>query len=126
LATDYDSTADDAASSSSSDESVFREICSRQWIAADSWMLFCAIMNEVSGWYEWREPASSETSSARGQGPVKLKPYVLPITVACNNMQNDLLKSVDPVLHGAMQSAGIEPQFYGLCVVSYVSETVSG
>ncbi|OAX37042.1 RabGAP/TBC [Rhizopogon vinicolor AM-OR11-026] len=112
-AVDYDSTADDAtSSSSSSDEPVFREICSREWIAADSWTLFCAIMNEVSKWYEWREPPSSETSSARGQ--VNLKPYVLPITVACNNMQNSLLKSVDPVLHGAMQSAGIEPQFYGL------------
>ncbi|OJA13738.1 hypothetical protein AZE42_02959 [Rhizopogon vesiculosus] len=114
-AVDYDSTTDDAtslSSSSSLDEPVFREICSREWIAADSWTLFCAIMNEVSKWYEWREPPSSETSSARGQ--VNLKPYVLPITVACNNMQNSLLKSVDPVLHGAMQSAGIEPQFYGL------------
>jgi TBC1 domain family protein 5 len=118
LATDYDSTADDAGTTLSSDESVFREICSREWIAADSWTLFCAIMNEVSKWYEWREPPSLEASSSRGQ--VNINPYVPPITAACNRMQNNLLKSVDPVLHSAMQSAGIEPQFYGLCVVSYV------
>lgn len=115
MATDYDSAADDATLSS--DESAFGEFCSREWIAADSWTLFCAVMNEVSKWYEWREPPFTETSSGRGQ--VNLKPYVLPINVACNHMQNSLLKSVDPVLHDAMQSTGIEPQFYGLCVVSY-------
>ncbi|KAG1782766.1 rab-GTPase-TBC domain-containing protein [Suillus placidus] len=109
-AVDYDSTADDATSSS--DESVFREICSRTWIAADSWALFCAIMNGISKWYEWREPSSIETSSARGQ--VNFKPYMPPITLACNHIQNSLLKSVDPILHGVLQNSGIEPQIYGL------------
>ncbi|KIK49371.1 hypothetical protein CY34DRAFT_797316 [Suillus luteus UH-Slu-Lm8-n1] len=109
-AVDYDSTADDATSSS--DESVFREICSRTWIAADSWALFCAIMNDISKWYEWREPSSVESSSARGQ--VNFKPYISPITLACNHIQNSLLKSVDPILHGVLQSSGIEPQIYGL------------
>ncbi|KAG2349618.1 RabGAP/TBC [Suillus weaverae] len=109
-AVDYDSTADDATSSS--DESVFREICSRTWIAADSWALFCAIMNGISKWYEWREPSSIETSSARGQ--VNFKPYMSPIILACNHIQNNLLKSVDPILHGVLQNSGIEPQIYGL------------
>ncbi|KAG2078033.1 RabGAP/TBC [Suillus decipiens] len=103
-AVDYDSIADDATASS--DESVFREICSRTWIAADSWALFCAIMNDISKWYEWREP------STRGQ--VNFKPYMSPITLACNHIQNSLLKSVDPILHGVLQSSGIEPQIYGL------------
>lgn len=107
---DYDSTADDATSSS--DDSVFREVCSRTWIAADSWALFCAIMNDISKWYEWREPSSVETSSARGQ--VNFKPYMSPINLACNHIQNNLLKSVDPILHGVLQSSGIEPQIYGL------------
>ncbi|KAG2367540.1 rab-GTPase-TBC domain-containing protein [Suillus spraguei] len=106
-AVDYDSTADDATSSL--DESVFRDICSRTWIAADSWALFCAIMNDISKWYEWREPS---TSSARGQ--VNFKPYMSPITLACNHIQNSLLKSVDPILHGVLQGSGIEPQIYGL------------
>lgn len=75
-------------------------------------------MDKVSKWYEWREPPSAETSSGRGQ--VNLKPYVLPINIACNHMQNGLLKSVDPVLHGAMQNTGIEPQFYGLYVALHV------
>ncbi|KAG1877827.1 rab-GTPase-TBC domain-containing protein [Suillus subalutaceus] len=109
-AVDYDSTADDATSPS--DESVFREICSRTWIAADSWALFCAIMNGISKWYEWREPSSVETSSARGQ--VNFKPYMSPITLVCNHIQNSLLKSVDPILHGVLQNSGIEPQIYGL------------
>ncbi|KAG0705875.1 rab-GTPase-TBC domain-containing protein [Suillus ampliporus] len=109
-AVDYDSTADDTTSSS--DESVFREICSRAWIAADSWALFCAIMDDISGWYEWREPSPVETSSTRGQ--VNFKPYVSPIITACNHIQSNLLKSVDPILHGALQSSGIEPQIYGL------------
>ncbi|KAG1756495.1 rab-GTPase-TBC domain-containing protein [Suillus paluster] len=109
-AVDYDSTVDDATSPSH--ESVFREVCSRAWIAADSWALFCAIMDGISQWYEWREPSSVETSSARGQ--VNFKPYVSPITVASNHIQNSLLKSVDPILYGALQSSGIEPQIYGL------------
>lgn len=109
-AVDYDSTADDATPSS--DESVFWEISSRTWIAADSWALFCAIMNDISKWYEWREPSSVESSSARGQ--VNFKPYMSPITMACNHIQNSLLKSVDPILHGVLQSSGIEPQIYGL------------
>lgn len=109
-AVDYDSTANDATSPS--DEFVFREICSRTWIAADSWALFCAMMNGISKWYEWREPSSVETSSARGQ--VNFKPYMSPITLACNHIQNSLLKSVDPILHGVLQNSGIEPQIYGL------------
>lgn len=109
-AVDYDSTADDATSSS--DESIFREICSRTWIAADSWTLFCAIMDDISKWYEWREPSSVESTSARGQ--VNLKPFMSPITLACSHIQNSLLKSVDPILYGVLQSSGIEPQIYGL------------
>lgn len=75
-------------------------------------------MNDISEWYEWREPSSVESSSARGQ--VNFKPYMSPITLACNHIQNSLLKSVDPILHGVLQSSGIEPQIYGLCVVSYL------
>lgn len=45
-------------------------------------------------------------------------PYVSPIIKTCNNVQGTLLKSVDPVLHDAMQSAGVEPQIYGLYVSS--------
>ncbi|KAI6103524.1 rab-GTPase-TBC domain-containing protein [Pisolithus sp. B1] len=92
-------------------DSLFAEFCSRSWVAADSWALFSAIMQKVSQWYEWREPALPPPAAL---GPVKLKPYVPPIVEACNRIQGNLLKSVDPTLYEAMQGAGIEPQIYGL------------
>lgn len=70
-------------------------------------------MRNISHWYEWREPTSPSSVS---RGPVDLKPYVSPIIQTCNNIQGTLLKSVDPVLYDAMQSAGVEPQIYGLYV----------
>ncbi|KIM55849.1 hypothetical protein SCLCIDRAFT_90330, partial [Scleroderma citrinum Foug A] len=90
-------------------DSLFTELCSRKWVAADSWALFSAVMRKISLWYEWREPTSPPT-----HGPVNLKPYVPPIVDACNRIQGTLLKSVDPALHEAMQNAGVEPQMYGL------------
>ncbi|KAI6117723.1 RabGAP TBC [Pisolithus croceorrhizus] len=91
-------------------DSLFAEFCSRSWVAADSWALFSAIMQKVSQWYEWREPALPPAAC----GPITLKPYVPPIVEACNRIQGNLLKSVDPTLYEAMQGAGIEPQIYGL------------
>ncbi|KAI6101451.1 rab-GTPase-TBC domain-containing protein, partial [Pisolithus croceorrhizus] len=92
-------------------DSLFAEFCSRSWVAADSWALFSAIMQKVFQWYEWREPALPPPAAL---GPVNLKPYVPPIVEACNRIQGNLLKSVDPTLYEAMQGAGIEPQIYGL------------
>ncbi|KAF8136682.1 RabGAP TBC [Boletus edulis] len=80
---------------------LFSELCSRSWVAADSWALFSSGGNRPS------PPSVS-------RGPINLKPYVSPIIQTCNNIQGTLLKSVDPVLHDAMQSAGVEPQLYGL------------
>ncbi|KAI6150323.1 rab-GTPase-TBC domain-containing protein [Pisolithus tinctorius] len=92
-------------------DSHFAEFCSRAWVAADSWTLFSAVMQKVSQWYEWREPAPPPPTA---RGPINLKPYVPPIVEACNRIQGSLLKSVDPTLYEAMQNAGIEPQIYGL------------
>lgn len=92
-------------------DSLFAEFCSRSWVAADSWALFSAIMQKVSQWYEWREPALPPPAA---RGPINLKPYVPPIVEACNRIQGNLLKSVDPTLYEAMQGAGVEPQIYGL------------
>ncbi|KAL4076988.1 hypothetical protein V8B97DRAFT_1938826 [Scleroderma yunnanense] len=91
-------------------DSLFAELCSRTWVAADSWSLFSVVMQKVSVWYEWREP----TPPPPAHGPINMKPYVPPIVDACNRIQDTLLKSVDPVLHEAMQNAGVEPQMYGL------------
>ncbi|KIK91036.1 hypothetical protein PAXRUDRAFT_831178 [Paxillus rubicundulus Ve08.2h10] len=109
LLTDFDSTAESLESSGL--DSLFLESCSRSWVAADSWALFSAMMCGISHWYEWREPDRPSSSS---RGPIKLKPYASPIIQTCNIIQGTLLKSVDPVLHDAMQSAGVEPQLYGL------------
>ena len=96
-------------------DALFAELCSRSWVAADSWALFSAVMQNVSLWYEWREPKPSPV-----RGPVNLKPYVPPIVDACNRIQGTLLKSVDPALHEAMQNAGVEPQLYGLYVAFFI------
>ncbi|KIJ68961.1 hypothetical protein HYDPIDRAFT_144455 [Hydnomerulius pinastri MD-312] len=95
----------------SGEDLLFSEVCARSWVAADSWALFSAVMCGISQWYEWREPTPPPSSS---RGPINLKPYVSPIIKTCNHIQGTLLKSVDPPLHDALQSAGIEPQIYGL------------
>ncbi|KAG9318763.1 hypothetical protein JVU11DRAFT_862 [Chiua virens] len=107
-AIDFDSVTE---SESSELDPLFSEICSRSWVAADSWALFSSLMRSISHWYEWQEPVAPPSIS---RGQINLKPYVSPIIHTCNNIQGPLLKSVDPVLHDAMRSAGVEPQMYGL------------
>lgn len=101
---------------------LLAELCSRAWVAADSWALFCAVMEQVSQWYEWREPVPTPYVV---NGPVNLKPYVLPIVDSCNRIQGTLLKSVDPLLYTAMQNVGVEPQLYGMYVSLFVFGDVS-
>ncbi|KAH7889272.1 rab-GTPase-TBC domain-containing protein [Phlebopus sp. FC_14] len=107
-AIDFDSVSE--STETSEIDVLFAETCSRSWVAADAWTLFSALMRGISQWYEWREPTPPPSS----RGPVNLKPYVPPIVQACNHIQGTLLKSVDPPLYDAMQTAGIEPQIYGL------------
>ncbi|KAF9246227.1 hypothetical protein BU15DRAFT_85032 [Melanogaster broomeanus] len=108
-AIDFDSIAESPESSGL--DPLFLELCSRSWVAADSWAMFSAMMRGISHWYEWREPDPLPSSS---HGPMNLKPYTSPIIQTCKIIQGTLLKSVDPVLHDAMHSAGLEPQLYGL------------
>jgi len=106
------------------DDPALAEICSRTWVAADAWILFEAVMRSVSPWYEWREPSDvSEATKAPLSNHVHLnspggrfenKPYITPIVQACNNIQSNLLRSVDPALWKHLQSTGIEPQIYGM------------
>ncbi|KAH7923851.1 RabGAP/TBC [Leucogyrophana mollusca] len=109
-AIDYDSIPEDM--DTPIQDRAFSEMCSRTWVAADAWALFLSVMREISQWYEWREVTSPEPSSPRGQ--LQLKPYVSPIVQACGRIQGSLLRSVDPTLYASMQTAGIEPQIYGL------------
>ncbi|KAH7910661.1 rab-GTPase-TBC domain-containing protein [Hygrophoropsis aurantiaca] len=109
-AIDYDSTAEDTISPI--EDSAFSEMCSRIWVAADSWALFSSLMKRISQWYEWRETSVPAVSSPHGQ--INLQPYVSPIVQACGHIQGTLLKCVDPSLYAAMQTAGVEPQIYGL------------
>ncbi|PCH38432.1 RabGAP/TBC [Wolfiporia cocos MD-104 SS10] len=116
-AIDYDSI--DEASAPREDPAV-KEFCARAWVAADAWALFSAVMRGVGRWYEWQETRSAVERtplpshvqlSASGAG---VKPYVAPIVGACNRIQSTYLKMVDPELWKSMQSAGIEPQIYGI------------
>jgi TBC1 domain family protein 5 len=111
-AVDYDSLPE------TSDPDDLADLCARKWVAADAWVLFVRVMGGAGQWYEWREapqrqvPAVAGLVHLNGQGGIE--PYVTPILQACNRVQKELLKSVDPVLWGRLQAEGIEPQMYGM------------
>ncbi|KAL0946980.1 hypothetical protein HGRIS_013129 [Hohenbuehelia grisea] len=118
-AVDFDSIPEDTSLRTS--EPDLTEICNRTWVGADAWSLFVVMMNGVSQWFEWREPPPgvsvtrpSPLASHVTLGPQKNTPFVAPIVHACNNIQSNFLRNVDPVLYDHMQSAGIEPQIYGI------------
>ncbi|KAI0668489.1 rab-GTPase-TBC domain-containing protein [Trametes maxima] len=118
-ALDYDSLPDDAGGSV---DASLKEFCAHQWVAADSWLLFTAAMKGAGRWYEWQEgksqpepsPLPSHVQLNVAAGDARVKPYIAPIVEACNRIQSVFLKGVDPELWKAMQSAGIEPQIYGI------------
>ena len=119
-ALDYDSLPSDATET---DDSAVKEFCSRVWVAADAWALFNVVMQGIGRWYEWQETKTSAGEKSPLALHVQmnlagdnsgLKPYVAPIVQACNRIQSSLLKTVDPELRKRLQSAGIEPQIYGM------------
>lgn len=118
-AVDYDSVSED-----SNTDPTLKEFCSRSWTAADAWCLFSAVMKGASRWYEWQEkkiPAVTEPTPLPSHVQVNMavrdnpmKPYIAPIVESANRVQSVLLKGVDPELWKALQTAGIEPQIYGM------------
>jgi TBC1 domain family member 5 len=111
-AVDYDSLPD------TPDLNDLAELCAREWVAADAWALFDRVMVGAGRWFEWREAPQQQVPAVAGlvhlNGHGGIEPYVAPILQACNLVQKDMLKSVDPVLWGRMQAEGIEPQMYGM------------
>ncbi|KAI0637423.1 hypothetical protein C8Q77DRAFT_1097485 [Trametes polyzona] len=118
-AVDYDSI---PAGAKDTLDPALKEFCAHQWVAADSWLLFSAVMKGAGRWYEWQEgktqpdpsPLPSHVQLNVAAGDARVKPYIAPIVEACNRVQSVFLKGVDPELWKAMQSAGIEPQIYGI------------
>ncbi len=115
-AVDFDSLPD------TSDSDDFSELCARGWVAADAWALFDRVMFGAGQWYEWRESAQRQVPAVAGlvylNGQGGTEPLITPILRACNRVQTELLKSVDPLLWGRLQAEGIEPQMYGMWVHS--------
>ncbi|PPR03533.1 hypothetical protein CVT24_007019 [Panaeolus cyanescens] len=114
LATHYDAISEPESTSVVSD---LAEICSSNYIAADAWSLFMNIMNNISRWYEWREPPTKTNGSnfvIIPEGQSGMQPYVAPIVQACNYIQSQLLQKCDPILWQSIQKTGIEPQIYGI------------
>lgn len=121
-AVDYDSIPQDVDTA----EPQMKELCSRDFVAADAWALFLAVMKGVSRWYEWREPDSVATAGGfsplpnhvqlTSDGKLDLKPYVARIVQDCNHLQGTLLRTVDPILWKTLHGTGIEPQIYGMYV----------
>ncbi|KAI0781376.1 hypothetical protein BD413DRAFT_600742 [Trametes elegans] len=118
-AIDYDSI---PTEDSSDVDASLRDFCAHPWVAADAWLLFAAVMKSAGRWYEWQEgksqsepsPLPSHVQLNVSAESARVKPYVAPIVEACNRVQSVFLKGVDPELWKAMQSAGIEPQIYGI------------
>lgn len=104
--------------SGESESDDFSDLCARKWVAADAWALFDRIMNGAGQWYEWRESPQRQVPAVAGlvhlNGQGNTEPHVTPILHACNRVQRELLKSVDPVLWERLQAEGIEPQMYGI------------
>jgi TBC1 domain family protein 5 len=111
-AVDYDSLPD------TSDPDDLADLCARKWVAADAWVLFDRVMAGAGHLYEWREAPQRQLPAVAGlvhlNGQESIEPYITPILQACNRVQKELLKSVEPVLSGCMQAEGIEPQMYGM------------
>jgi hypothetical protein len=137
-AVDYDSLEQGDVS-----DHILGRLCAREWVTADAWALFESLMHGMAKWYalpsytpdlalivsryEWREPPPSSTPKSRlpshvhlplENGQFNAPSYVAPVVQSCNRMQSQYLKSVDPQLWGSLQSAGIEPQIYGMSVLS--------
>ena len=103
-----------------------RELCAREWVQADAWSLFSRLMEGIGSWYEWREPTPPALpahlsaqyrhggSDAQTQGQGQVTTFVAPIVLACQKLQTQMLKAVDPLLWSSMQKAGVEPQIYGM------------
>jgi TBC1 domain family protein 5 len=102
---------------------LLSEICAAEYTAADSWALFELVMNGVHKWYEWREsidlPAPFIHQIPEGQNG--MKPFIAPIVQACNHIQSNMLRACDPFLYRSLQKAGIEPQIYGMYVISRIT-----
>lgn len=100
LAVHYDSLVE-------TDESLdpmLNELCSRNWVTADSWTLFDHLMRTMYKWYEWREPSKVIPASSDGgnalprhvnidvpSGPLQLQAYVAPIVQTCNRWNTFIL-----------------------------------
>ena len=89
-------------------DSKLRQICSSEWVAADSYALFDLVMCGLSPWYEWQEPSPKVPS----KGP--MQQWVAPIVETCNKIQSNFLRGTDPILWKHLQATGIEPTIFGM------------
>ncbi|KZT56423.1 hypothetical protein CALCODRAFT_317884 [Calocera cornea HHB12733] len=97
----------DSLSGNNVSDSEALEFCTRDHVSADVYAIFRVLMEGAGRWYEWREPRQ-QSASRSGEG------WVAPIVNICRHMQGQILRSVDPALWARLDSAGIEPQMYGI------------
>ena len=132
-AVDLDSLSNTSSVQTGNEE--LQELCAREWVPADAWALFSRLMEGMGTWYEWREPTPpalpAHLSSqyrhgpeAQSQGQGQVTTYIAPIVLACQKLQAQMLKSVDPLLWSSLQKSGVEPQIYGMCVVFLFSRRI--
>lgn len=97
------------------EEDILNCLFCKEYLEQDSYTLFCAVMLEVSRWYE--EPVYSDTSKQ----PITKEPYMrVQDSVPSSRLMEDLvdignlLQEIDPTLAKHLSSLDIPPQLYGI------------
>ncbi|KAF1761778.1 hypothetical protein GCK72_010034 [Caenorhabditis remanei] len=97
------------------EEDILNCLFCKEYLEQDSYNLFCAVMLEVSRWYE--EPTHSETPKQH----ITKEPYMrVQDSVPSSRLMEDLvdignlLQETDPTLAKHLSSLDIPPQLYGI------------
>lgn len=98
------------------EEDILNCLFCKDYLEHDSYNLFCAVMLEVSRWFE--DPSSSETTK---QSSLAKEPFMrVQDSVPSSRLMEDfieigkLLQEIDPTLAKHLSSLDIPPQLYGI------------
>ena len=83
-------------------------ITDEKYIEHDSFALFSALMNNAEEFFLTSKTPIAPTAAAEASTVEKLTPVV----TRCRKVQDELLRSKDPVLHKHLVECNIEPQIY--------------
>uniref|UniRef100_A0A1I7T2I7 Rab-GAP TBC domain-containing protein n=2 Tax=Caenorhabditis tropicalis TaxID=1561998 RepID=A0A1I7T2I7_9PELO len=97
------------------EEDILNCLFCKDYLEQDSYNLFCAVMLEVSRWYE--DPSQSEaTKSSITKEPYMRVQDLVPASRLMEDLVDigNLLQEIDPTLAKHLSSLDIPPQLYGI------------